>query len=270
MHTVNHKPARAHRKKRTLWLKAAIILMLVFFLAAAVVLTNGGQTKLPAITSPATVKFNKSQFSVNDPSSIWVVVNKGRVLPNDYIPSDLVVPKIPLRLSDNQPEMQLRQAAADALDEMVGSASAQNIHLMLASGYRSYKLQVTLYGGYVRAQGQGGADSSSARPGHSEHQTGLAADIEPFNKKCEVQACFADTTEGEWLAANAYKYGFIIRYQKGQENLTGYEYEPWHVRYVGKDLAAQIYKSGKTLEQFFGLPEYIDYPTSPYKLEAGR
>jgi D-alanyl-D-alanine carboxypeptidase len=127
-----------------------------------------------------------------------------------------------------------------------------------------------LYGGYVSTQGRHDADASSAHPGFSEHQLGLAADVEPASRKCEVASCFADTTEGKWVADNAYKYGFIIRYQKNRNNLTGYEYEPWHVRYVGKALAGQIQQSGQTMEQFFGLQAFADYPANPYQLAVGQ
>jgi D-alanyl-D-alanine carboxypeptidase len=218
----------------------------------------------------ATAGFNKSQYSINNPGSIWAIVNKGRKLPSDYAPADLVAPNVPLRLTSTDPEMQIRSIAAPALQQMFSEAAKENIHLMISSGYRSYVLQETVYGGYVASQGQQSADSSSAKPGHSEHQTGLAIDIEPADRECEVQVCFADTPEGKWLAANSYKYGFIIRYQKNQENLTGYEYEPWHVRYVGVNLAQQIHQSGQTLEQFFGLPTYTSYQTQPYQLQPGK
>ena len=213
--------------------------------------------------------FNKKQYSINDPSSLWVIVNKGRVLPSAYVPSNLVTPDVPLRLSASSSEMHVRADTAQALQAMFTAASSQGIKLMLASGYRSYTEQVGLYNGYVAGQGQAAADLSSARPGHSEHQTGLAADVEPASRTCEVEQCFDATPEGQWLAANTHKYGFIIRYQKGQESLTGYEYEPWHIRYVGIALAAQIKASGQTLEQFFDLPAYADYSANSYQLKSG-
>jgi D-alanyl-D-alanine carboxypeptidase len=166
--------------------------------------------------------------------------------------------------------MQLRSDSASALEQMVSSANKQSIHLMLASGYRSYVEQVSVYASEVKNNGQAGADKESARPGHSEHQTGLAADLEPASRTCEIDPCFADKPEGKWLAANAYKYGFIIRYQQTQESLTGYKYEPWHVRYIGNALANQIHQNGQTLEQFFGLAAYGDYPSTSYQLGAGQ
>jgi D-alanyl-D-alanine carboxypeptidase len=244
----------------------ALALVVVLFL----IITGGKQVSNITSTQQKTSGFNKRQYSVNDPSSIWAVVNKGRSLPSTYIPADLRAPNVPLRLEASNSEMQLRKEAAGALEQMYAVAKQQNIHLMLSSGYRSYKEQVGLYSGYVADQGQQNADSSSARPGHSEHQLGLSADVEPTSRKCEVQTCFADTTEGKWLAANSYKYGFIIRYQQGRDGLTGYEYEPWHVRYVGQGLASQIQQNGQTLEQYFGLPAYTEYAASPYQLAIGK
>jgi D-alanyl-D-alanine carboxypeptidase len=200
------------------------------------------------------VAFDKHQRSTTDAASLWVVVNKPLPLsPITYVPADLVNPNIPLRTKGE--EMLLRKDAATALEQLAAGAKADGYNLMLASGYRSYSFQVNLYNGYVRTQGQAAADRTSARPGHSEHQTGLAADLEPTSRKCEVEACFGDLAEGKWLAANAYKYGFIIRYTADKIATTGYDYEPWHVRYVGTDLAAEMHTTGaETLEEFFDVP----------------
>lgn len=205
--------------------------------------------------------FNKRQYSLTDPASLWLVVNKMRPLqPKDYAPKDLVVPNVPLRLSSDQEEMHVRADTAKALETMFNAASKQGIKLMLSSGYRSYNFQVNLYNGYVKQQGQSDADKQSARPGYSEHQTGMAADLEPTSRTCEVEQCFATTPEGKWLAANAYKYGFIIRYPQGKDSVTGYEYEPWHVRYIGASLAGEMHKETvATMEQFFNLPNASNY-----------
>lgn len=203
--------------------------------------------------------FNKQQYSLSDPESIWVVVNKGRVLPSNYEP----------QLSAN---LTLRPDAASALSQLLDAAKQTSYYLTLYSGYRSYSNQTVTYNGYVKTDGVAKADTYSARPGHSEHQTGLAGDLSVANGQCNLQICFGALPEGQWLAANAYKYGFIIRYQKGQENLTGYQYEPWHVRFVGKDLAGQINQTGQTLEQFFGLPTHKlsdPYPADSSQLKIG-
>lgn len=208
-------------------------------------------------SSPA---FDKRQYSLSQPTSIWVVVNKQRPLnPADYVPPDLTVPDVPLRVPGND-SMQLRQPAAQALEMMFAAAKSVGLPLMLSSGYRSYSYQVGLYGGYVKSMGQAGADAISARPGYSEHQTGLAADIEPLDEKCDVSVCFANLPAGKWLAANAYKYGFIMRYPADKVKITGYDYEPWHFRYVGVSLSTELHKLHiETLEEFFGLPAAPNY-----------
>jgi D-alanyl-D-alanine carboxypeptidase len=206
--------------------------------------------------------FDKSAESLTQVGSPWLVVNKRRPLqPATYVPDDLVTPDVPLRLSQTAPEMRLRREAATALEALVAAArTEQDLRLMLSSAYRSYDYQKSLYNHYVTTQGQAEADTQSARPGHSEHQTGLAADLEPASRECEVEACFADTPEGKWLDANAHKYGYIIRYPEGKQQTTGYIYEPWHVRYVGKKLAAELHKQGNpTLEEFFDLDPAPDY-----------
>jgi zinc D-Ala-D-Ala carboxypeptidase len=184
------------------------------------------------------------------------------------VPAGLTVPNLPLRTNANDPEMHVQAETALAMEQMFAAAKADGLNLMLASGYRSYSEQSILYARYSAQSGVQQADTFSARPGHSEHQTGLAADIEPASRQCEVDQCFADTPEGLWLAANSYKYGFIIRYQKTTQALTGYEYEPWHVRYLSTDLAQQLHSSGQTLEQFFDLPTYSSYPAAGYELKS--
>ena len=137
--------------------------------------------------------------------------------------------------------------AQAALNEMVNAAAEEGIKLYAVSSYRSYSTQATLYNNYVARDGVAAADRYSARAGHSEHQTGLAFDLN------SLEQSWGETVEGKWLAANCYKYGFIIRYPKDKEGVTGYMYEPWHVRYLGKDIASDVYKSGKCLEEYLGI-----------------
>lgn len=208
--------------------------------------------------TPAT--FNKALYSTTDPTSIWVVVNKRHALnPVSYTPSDLVVPTIALRVPGNE-TMQLRTTTATALEQLFAGAKLAGLNLMLSSGYRSYSYQTSLYSGYVHSLGQASADQSSARPGYSEHQSGLAADVEPASRSCELDACFATTPEGQWLAANAYSYGFIIRYPSDKVAITGYEFEPWHIRYVGVPLATEMHRQAvTTLEEFFNISGGTSY-----------
>lgn len=236
-----------------------VILALVGWL---IVNTFGDKDTAKEQPSSQTAKeFNKSARSLSDSNSIWVIVNKKRPLqPTSYEPSDRVTPNVPLRLKNGGTEMTLRQAAAEALEQMVNDAKKDGIQLMLASGYRSFGYQDNLYKGYVARQGQTAADTQSARAGYSEHQTGLAADVEPLDRNCEIEECFADTAEGKWVAARAHHYGFIIRYPKDKQHITGYIYEPWHLRYVGTELASEIAKTpGQTLESFFGLENASSY-----------
>jgi D-alanyl-D-alanine carboxypeptidase len=246
------------------------ILLIIVAGIAAWLLISRGDTNAPTNTPGQNSQknqqnqqpgFDKTQYSIDDPNSIWVVANKLRPLnPKTYKPSDLIFPKVPTRVPGNE-SMQIRKVVGDALVAMFADAKQEkDFSLMLSSGFRSYSYQVNLYGSYVKRDGQAAADTYSARPGYSEHQTGLAADITTTSHKCELEACFGDTPEGEWLAANAYKYGFILRYPADKVSVAGYEYEPWHFRYVGKELAAEMHREGiKTLEEFFSLPAAPDY-----------
>jgi D-alanyl-D-alanine carboxypeptidase len=137
--------------------------------------------------------------------------------------------------------------------EMFQGAANEGISLWVASGFRSYETQSWLYNNYVSIDGKAAADTYSARPGHSEHQSGLAFDLNI------VADYFANTPEGIWLANNCWKYGFIIRYQAGKEAITGYKYEPWHVRYLGKDTAKAVYDSGLCLEEYLGITSVYSY-----------
>jgi D-alanyl-D-alanine carboxypeptidase len=225
---------------------------------------SASTSKAPSPQAPATTPppaaFDKNQFSKDTPDSPWLVVDKHRPLsPKDYAPA-LATPNVPLRLNASTPEMQLSAAIVPAVEALFGAAKQEGLPLMVASGYRSYQEQITVYNNEVKNYGQQTADRESARPGFSEHQTGMALDVEPASRQCEVAACFGDLPEGKWLAANAYKYGFVIRYTQGSEAVTGYTYEPWHIRYVGKPLANELHQQGNPpLETFFSLGAAPDY-----------
>lgn len=245
------------KKLTTLTLVAAIALVGLFVWQKQQAPHDAAKSRV----TPSTQSINNHQYSLTDPSSIWVVVNKQRPLnPISYEPADLVTPNVPLRTSRSNDEMKMRSVAASALEQMVARARQDGINLMIASGYRSYSLQTSVYNSYVHEQGRAVADSQSAHPGYSEHQTGLAVDLEPTSRTCEVDACFANTPEGKWLATNSYIYGFILRYPQGLENIVGYAYEPWHFRYIGVPAATEMHTKGvATLEQFFDLGAAPDY-----------
>jgi len=219
----------------------------------------------PENTSSSTPKpsFNKQLYSTTSADSIWVVVNKHLPLqPATYTPTSLVVPNIPLRSNITSTEKQVSQVIETPLEAMVAAAQKAGISLNLQSGYRSYNFQISLYNRYVQEEGAEDADTQSARPGYSEHQTGLAVDMGGTSApSCNVEQCFANTVEGKWLAANSYEYGFIVRYPEGKDAITGYEYEPWHLRYVGTALATEMHHENvQTLEEFFGLLAAPNYP----------
>jgi len=202
--------------------------------------------------------FDISEHSLSKPESLWVIVNKKRPLQSSYVPNSLIQPDVPSR-SVGSSESLLRKDAALATEKLFKSAVGAGHELLLVSGYRSYSLQSIVYANNVSREGRVQADKTSARPGHSEHQTGLAVDIGLVSRKCELQTCFGNTPEGKWIAENAHLYGFIIRYPKNMESTVGFTYEPWHLRYVGESLSQEIYKANVTLEDFFNLEAAPDY-----------
>ncbi|UVI31120.1 M15 family metallopeptidase [Paenibacillus spongiae] len=183
-------------------------------------------------------------------SSTVVLVNKERTLPSSYVPSDLVVPNVPFSFSGSNPKKQLRKPAAAALEKLFAGAKKDGISLKAVSGYRSYATQQSIFARNAKLKGEALANKTSARAGQSEHQTGLAMDVSSASVDYTLEQRFGKTKEGKWLKANAAKYGFIIRFGEGQEKLTGYSYEPWHIRYVGVWIAGEITRQGKTLEQY--------------------
>ena len=184
---------------------------------------------------------SKTSNSINGVSSLTyisgiLIANKTYPLPSDYDPG-------------------VDEDAMSAFTEMQQAAYQDGISLYIASGYRSYYTQKNLYENYVARDGQQAADTYSARPGYSEHQTGLAFDLN------SVDASFADTPEGKWVAENCYKYGFIIRYPQGKSAITGYMYEPWHIRYLGVNIATSVYQSGLCLEEYLGITSFYEDDT---------
>ena len=183
------------------------------------------------------------------PGSSIFVVNKNRPLTTEYVPQDLI----------DAGGVLLGAEAAEAYTRMVADAAADGVAVSVVSGYRSHEEQSRLHVSYIASYGQEGADSLSARPGYSEHETGLAVDIGNPDGACALETCFEATAAGAWAAANAHRYGFIIRYPAGAEHITGYAYEPWHLRYVGPEAAGSILGAGVTLEEYAGLPAAPGY-----------
>ena len=176
-----------------------------------------------------------------------ILVNREYGLSKYYKPEDLTIPNIEFTKEANNEEKHVAGIMVKPLEAMVSAAKEEGIILLGNSAYRSYRSQTKTYNNRVKSEGQKSADEYVAKPGFSEHQTGLCIDI-TNRKKYFVKG----TKEADWLAKNSYKFGFIIRYPYGKKNITGIEYEPWHVRYVGKKAAREIYKKDITLEEYLG------------------
>jgi zinc D-Ala-D-Ala carboxypeptidase len=187
---------------------------------------------------------------IAEPASISVLVNKQFALPKDYEPADLVFPSVPFIFKEKSDKRKVRSVAAKALEKLFAGAEKDNIQLAGASAYRSYATQKQLFKSYVKADGFEKARTYSALPGTSEHETGLAIDVSGIDGKCAAQDCFAGTKEAIWLGKHATEYGFIVRYPEGKEAITGYNYEPWHIRYVGIEIAKEISDNNSTLENY--------------------
>ncbi len=180
----------------------------------------------------------------------YLMANKTYALPSTFIPEN---PETPV--TEARSNKSLDKDLMAAFRKMQADATANGLNIYIASGYRSYDYQVSLYNRYVAKDGKAAADTYSSRPGNSEHQTGLCFDLN------SIEDSFQYTSEGKWVNNNCYKYGFCIRFPKGKDAYTGYQYESWHLRYVGTDLATKLYNNGDwiSLEEYFGITsEYPD------------
>ncbi|MEK5523233.1 peptidase M15 [Heyndrickxia sporothermodurans] len=197
------------------------------------------------------IKDVNGQKLIENNSNILALVNKTYSIGN-YIPNDLVRPKVLFSFGDQDIEKSyMRKEAAGALEKMFQNAKSDGIDLYASSGYRSYKRQKEVLNAEIANVGKEKAVQAVAIPGQSEHQTGLAMDITSKSVNFLLTESFEKQKEGIWLREHAHEYGFILRYPKGKEKITGYEYEPWHFRYVGKKVATIIYKNNWTLEEYF-------------------
>lgn len=222
--------------------------------AATIAAFGGGEAFRAAVAAG-----NAPCVDLSDPARIWVVVNKARPLvPEAFQPAGLA----DTELRTTSGSGALRGEAATAVSAMaVALEGAGAGDLGMNNGYRSFGLQQSTYAGHVSDHGQSGADEVSARPGHSEHQTGLSFDA----VSCGGQGCagihaFGGTSESDWVIAHGWEHGYVVRYEAGRTGVTGYSPEPWHLRYIGPELAAAYHAGGyTTLEEFFGLPAAPDY-----------
>jgi len=204
------------------------------------------------------VKVVDGKSVIQNYENTLALVNKSYFLPDTYIPSDLVRADVQYSFGDAEVEKAfLRQEAALALENMFQAAENDGIILYAVSGYRSYKRQNEVFTAEAVKSGEEYAETVVAIPGQSEHQTGLAMDISAQSVQFDLTESLAETVEGEWLATHAHEYGFILRYPKGKEDITGYSFEPWHFRYVGIDFAKTIYEKQLTLEEYFEIVKEI-------------
>ncbi|WP_406620535.1 D-alanyl-D-alanine carboxypeptidase family protein [Bacillus atrophaeus] len=189
--------------------------------------------------------------TIQNPDNILALVNKEYALPGTYEPSDLVIPNVKFSFDEKIQKRYIRKEAAKALEELFNAGKEKGYELAAVSGYRAYDRQEVIFNNEVSQKGEKKAKEAVAYPGQSEHQTGLAMDISSRSNGFELNEAFGGTDDGKWVQNHAYEYGFIIRYPKGKEDITKYEYEPWHLRYVGKKAAKVIHDHGLTLEEYF-------------------
>lgn len=236
-----------------------MIVSTFLFLIVGISVINYFNYKNEELQTNVMGNFYQNIVWVNNPENLTVLVNKNYRLSEDYEPDDLELLDVSLYHRDvNHEGNYLRKPAAEALKQMFIVAKSYGHDLVARSGYRSYTTQVALYERYVVTDGGEVADTYSARGGHSEHQTGLAIDVTSDSVGGELTQDFGQTKEGKWIAENAHRFGFIIRYPQDKALETGYEYEPWHLRYVGVDVATEIYKNNWILEEYIIENHLID------------
>ena len=251
---------RSLKKNDNLSLDIVVIGVVAILLVAIFVIGKNTINKNKQASKLNVKSFNKSQYSISNPNSVWVIVNKQRpISPLNFIPQTLIPPSVSLAKLPETSTITLQPIATQALSSMFLYAKQQKINLFLADGYKSYNYQQSLYDGYSLSKGTQYADDLAFRPGYNESQIGLTVDISNKNNSCYHQNCFDNTVEGKWLLANAYRFGFILRYPKNDEKYTGMTYEPWLFRYVGYSLSSELYTKNQPLEQFFNLPSAISY-----------
>ncbi|GAA1497766.1 D-alanyl-D-alanine carboxypeptidase family protein [Paeniglutamicibacter kerguelensis] len=246
---------RKHLKIPALLATATLSLTMGF--AAAPASASASAQSLAPASLTLTPQLAKKPAPPRNPKKFNVLVNKTYPLaPKTYAPKTTTIP--------GTNGIRLQTTTATAYKKLAAAAKKDGVKIKLTSGYRSYSSQKKIVDQYTRWYGPTKALSLAAKPGTSEHQTGLSLDVGNFNKACALQDCFENTPVGKWMAKNAPKYGFVLRYPKGQQNVTGYSYEPWHFRYVGTTQARTMAKKkSKTLEHYYGVASTPKTTTKP-------
>lgn len=179
------------------------------------------------------------------------LINRDYTLPEDYRPEDLTEPNVRFSFSGSYDKRKLREKAATALEKLFAAAEEDGCILYGVSGFRSYERQAEIYNQNLSTKGSAHTDLYSAKPGTSEHQSGLSIDVSSQSAGLQLSESFGTTKEGQWIVKNAWKYGYILRYAEDKADITGYAYEPWHIRYVGKKLAKYLYDNNLCLEEYY-------------------
>jgi D-alanyl-D-alanine carboxypeptidase len=243
------------KKRRREILLIALLLLVVFLVMTSVractrrkrhaaqkqqTKTEAQSPKQPAL-SPQTKLKNAAAQTGNTAQ----LINKTHTLPPSYVPKDLVKVN-----AASYRTVYLRKEAAQALATMFNAGKKAGVNLYCSSGYRSYADQQKIFSNHMASMGRAKANAISSKAGQSEHQSGFAMDVTCRAMSGDLQERFIQTNEGKWLAAHAHEYGFIVRFPKGKEASTDYSYEPWHIRYLGKDLATKVNASGLSYEEY--------------------
>lgn len=265
--------ARRRRPKRKLSFAGWVLLCLL--VVCVIVLVKVVKTKLnesqevvkPTITNevvevtPTPTPEVVEQYDFDSGDSLLILANKAHPLKEGYEPSDLVHLD---GIYKTQDSWMLRKPCKEAVAEMFEAAKNDGVTLEVGSAYRSAAYQASLWQSYANQYGADRADRISSRPGHSDHQTGLCIDVVENNGAMDgINYCteFEDSKSGKWLYEHGHEYGFILRYPKGKEDITGYNYEPWHYRYIGKDYATKMYEISPdlTFEEYFNVEGGKEY-----------
>ncbi len=203
--------------------------------------------------------FEAYNFDVENPSliqdvnSIFVLANKANYFPPDFEPINLITPQT--NHAGGPDRRSMRRVAANALDTLTTEAKESGYDIQTVSAYRTIAYQEVLFNNYAASDGEEAANRYSSKPGHSEHHTGLCVDVSSPSVSFGLDQSYGTTPEGMWLEENAHRYGFVIRYPKGKEDLTGYTYEPWHIRYLGVPLATYLKENDLCYEEFLALQQ---------------